>query len=251
MIDDVLHDLQLESGELDDLVAPLDDWSTPTPAEGWTIGHQIAHLAWTDQASLLAITDPAGFTAGLAGFDEHTVDNAADEGARHPDLLARWRAGRDQLAEALSTVPEGEKLVWFGPKMSPTSMATARLMETWAHGQDIADALGVVREPTDRLRHVAHIGVRTIPFSFLVNSLAPPTDPVRVELTAPSGERWTWGPEGAENRITGQALDFCLLVTQRRHPDDLDVTAVGPVAQEWLPLAQAFAGPPGPGRAKS
>jgi uncharacterized protein (TIGR03084 family) len=251
VIDDVLHDLRLESGELDDLVAPLDDWSTPTPAEGWTIGHQIAHLAWTDQASLLAITDPAGFTAGLAGFDEHTVDKAADEGARHPDLLARWRAGRDQLAEALAAVPEGEKLVWFGPKMSPTSMATARLMETWAHGQDVADALGVVREPSERLRHVAHIGVRTIAFSFLVNSLAPPTDPVRVELAAPSGGLWTWGPEDAENRITGRALDFCLLVTQRRHRDDLDVTAVGPVAREWLPLAQAFAGPPGQGRAKS
>ena len=251
MIIDVLDDLRVESCELDDLVAPLDDWGVPTPAEGWTIGHQIAHLAWTDRASLLAVTDPAGFTAGLSGYDEHTVDNAAAEGARRPDLLAHWRAGREQLAEALCAVPAGEKLVWFGPKMSPVSMATARLMETWAHGQDVADALGVTREPSERLRHVAHIGVRTIPFSFLVNGLAPPTDPVRVELASPAGGTWTWGPEDAENRITGQGLDFCLLVTQRRHRDDVDVTAVGPVAEEWLPIAQAFAGPPGGGRAKS
>lgn len=251
MITDVLDDLRVESEELDDLVAPLDDWSVPTPAAGWTIAHQVAHLAWTDRMSLVAVRDPDGFTAGLAAYDEHTVDKAAAEGAEHPDLLARWRAGREQLAEALRAVPAGEKLVWFGPRMSPTSMATARLMETWAHGQDVADALGVVRAPSERLRHVAHIGARTIAFAFLVNNLAPPADPVRVELTAPSGELWTWGPEEAEDRITGRALDFCLLVTQRRHRDDLDVTAVGPVAQEWLPIAQAFAGPPGTGRERS
>ena len=251
MITDVLEDLRVESAELDDLVAPLDDWSIPTPAAGWTVAHQIAHLAWTDQASLVAVRDPDAFTAGLAGYDEHTVDKAAAEGAGRPDLLAHWRAGREQLAEALCAVPAGEKLVWFGPRMSATSMATARLMETWAHGQDVADALGVVRAPTDRLRHVAHIGARTIAFAFLVNGLAPPSDPVRVELTSPSGGLWTWGPEDAENRITGQALDFCLLVTQRRHRDDLDVTAVGPAAREWLPIAQAFAGPPGKGREKS
>jgi uncharacterized protein (TIGR03084 family) len=251
VIIDVLDDLRVESAELDDLVAPLDDWSLPTPAAGWTVAHQIAHLAWTDRASLVAIEDPDGFTAGLAGYDEHTVDKAAAEGAERPDLLAHWRAGREQLAEALCAVPAGEKLVWFGPRMSPTSMATARLMETWAHGQDVADALGVVRAPTDRLRHVAHIGARTIAFAFLVNGLAPPVDPVRVELTAPGGGLWTWGPEDAENRITGQALDFCLLVTQRRHRDDLDVTAVGASAREWLPIAQAFAGPRGRGREKS
>ncbi|HEX6347093.1 TIGR03084 family metal-binding protein [Umezawaea sp.] len=248
---DVLHDLRVESGELDDLVAPLDDWSVPTPAEGWTIAHQVAHLAWTDRASLLAVRDPDAFTAGLAGYDERTVDRAAAEGAERPDLLAHWRTGRDELSAALAEVPAGEKLVWFGPRMSATSMATARLMETWAHGQDVADALGVVRAPSDRLRHVAHIGARTVAFAFLVNNLAPPTDPVRVELAAPGGGVWTWGPEDAENRVTGQALDFCLLVTQRRHRDDLDVTAVGPVAREWLPIAQAFAGPPGGGRARS
>ncbi|WNV89261.1 TIGR03084 family metal-binding protein [Umezawaea sp. Da 62-37] len=251
MIIDVLDDLRLESAALDDLVAPPVDWSVPTPAVGWTIAHQIGHLAWTDHISLVAIKDPDAFRAGLSGYTEGTVDEGAAECAARPDLLAYWRAGREELAEALSAVPQGGKLLWFGPPMSPVSMATARLMETWAHGQDVADALGVRREPSGRLRHVAHIGVRTIPFAFMVNGLPVPAEPVRVELTGPDGLPWTWGPEDAENRVTGPALDFCLLVTQRAHRDDLAVTVVGPVAERWLPIAQAFAGPPGAGRVAS
>jgi uncharacterized protein (TIGR03084 family) len=139
---------------------------------------------------------------------------------------------------------------WFGPPMSAASMATARLMETWAHGQDVADALGATREPTHRLRHVAHIAVRTFGWSFAVNGLEAPEVPVRVELVGPDGERWAWGPEDAADRITGPAVDFCLLATQRRHRDELAVTAVGAAANAWLPLAQAFAGPPGAGRGK-
>ena len=125
-------------------------------------------------------------------------------------------------------------------------MATARLMETWAHGQDVADTLGVDRQPTDRLRHVAHIGVRARDYAYLVNGLTPPAEEFRVELAGPSGDSWTWGPEQATQRVTGPALDFCLLVTQRRHRDDLAVLAEGADAEQWLTIAQAFAGPPGP-----
>jgi uncharacterized protein (TIGR03084 family) len=132
--------------------------------------------------------------------------------------------------------------------MSPASMATARIMETWAHGQDVADALGVVREPTARIKHVCHIGVRTMGFAFLLNGLASPEAEVRVELTGPGGEAWTWGPEDAENRVSGPALDFAWLVTQRRNREELAIEASGPVAEEWVPIAQAFAGPPGGGR---
>jgi uncharacterized protein (TIGR03084 family) len=245
VIDGLLDDLHAETASLDDLVADA-DWALPTPAAGWTIGHQISHLAWTDRISHLAITDAAAFRAALAKASADMVDEGAAEGV----TLERWRTGRADLAQALAGVPDGVKLPWFGPPMSATSMATARIMETWAHGQDVADALGVPREPSDRLRHVAHIGARTVAFSFLVNGLAVPTAPVRVELTGPSGQSWTWGPEDAADRITGSALDFCLLVTQRRHRDDLDVTATGEVAQAWLPIAQAFAGPPGAGREK-
>src|SRR5271155_2556985 len=132
--------------------------------------------------------------------------------------------------------------------MSAASSLTARLMETWAHTQDIADALGVSREPTGRLRHVAHIGVGARPFSSPVRGEPQPPVPVRVELPAPDGTVWTWGLAEAEARVTGPALDFCLLVTQRRHRDDLALAIQGPAATEWMAIAQAFAGAPGPGR---
>ncbi|CCH29806.1 TIGR03084 family metal-binding protein [Actinosynnema sp. NPDC047251] len=246
MINEILDDLRAESAVLDDLVAPLDDWSAPTPAAGWTVAHQISHLRWTDRIAVLAATDPDAFAERLKTASPDLVD----VGAAEPVTLAEWRASRVALEEALLGVPAGGKVPWFGPPMSPASMATARLMETWAHGQDVADALGVVREPTARLKHVAHIAVRAFGYAFLVNGMSAPQEPVRVQLTGPGGEVWAWGPEDAENRITGPALDFCLLATRRRHRDDLAVTAVGDVARAWLPIAQAFAGPPGSGREK-
>jgi uncharacterized protein (TIGR03084 family) len=132
--------------------------------------------------------------------------------------------------------------------MSAASMATARLMETWAHGLDVADALGVTRRPTARLRSIAHIGVRTRDFAFVIHGLAPPAEPFLVELRAPSGEVWSWGPADAAQRVSGSAEDFCCLVTQRRALTALDITAEGEDARHWLRIAQAFAGPPGPGR---
>jgi uncharacterized protein (TIGR03084 family) len=251
----LLADLAAEGADLDGIVSTVDEsgWRTPTPAAGWTIAHQVAHLAWTDRVALLAVTDADRFAAEvrLAIADPTgAVDTAAAEGAVVPaaELLHGWRQGRALLVEAVRAVPDGTKLPWFGPPMSAASMATARLMETWAHGQDVADALGIARVPTDRLRHVAHIGVRTVGFAFTVRGRPVPTEPFRVELIGPGGDRWTWGPADATDRITGPALDFCLLVTQRRHPDDLDLTAVGERALEWVPIAQAFAGLPGEGR---
>jgi uncharacterized protein (TIGR03084 family) len=251
---EILADLRAESADLDALVAPLDraGWRTPTPAAGWTVGHQIAHLAWTDESAHRAVVDPAGFAAAAAsaldgGDAERFVDAAAEAGARPApaDILARWRAARDDLADALAAVPAGTKIPWYGPPMSAASLATARLMETWAHGEDVAAALGTARTPTARLRHVAHLGVRTRTFSHLVRGLPAPDSEVRVELTAPDGTLWTFGPAEAPARVTGPALDFCLLVTRRRHPDDLALSATGPGAADWLRVAQAFAGPPG------
>jgi uncharacterized protein (TIGR03084 family) len=152
------------------------------------------------------------------------------------------------LHDELLAVSDGRKLPWFGPPMSAASMATARLMETWAHGFDVADTLGVKRPATARLRSIAHIGVRTRDFAFAINGLAVPADPFRVELRGPDGSAWTWGPEDAAQRVTGSAEDFCTLVTQRRPRAALDVTADGEDAHRWLTIAQAFAGPPGPGR---
>lgn len=251
----IVADLRAESDELDELVATLADsqWGIPTPAAGWTIAHQIGHLLWTDRVALTAITDEAGFAAVLTdamkdptGF----VDAGAAELAQLPpaELLEDWRTTRANLHEQLLGVAEGRKLPWFGPPMSAASMATARLMETWAHGLDVADALGVRRRPTDRLRSIAHLGVRTRDFAFTIHNLTPPAEPFHVELHAPEGGVWAWGPVNAEQRVTGTAEDFCSLVTQRRALADLDLTAYGADAQRWLEIAQAFAGPPGRGR---
>ncbi|GGM35309.1 hypothetical protein GCM10012275_03200 [Longimycelium tulufanense] len=251
----VVDDLRAESEELDALVAglPPRGWATPTPAEGWTVAHQISHLAWTDAQALNAIRDPEGFTSALrqaAADPAGYVEEGAAAGTREAptDLLRRWREGRTWLATTLANLSAATKILWFGPPMAPASMATARLMETWAHGLDVADALGAEKNPTRRLRHVAHLGVRTMGFSFQINGLPTPETPVRVELRGPDGAMWTWGPQEAADRVQGPAMDFCLLVTQRRHRDDLDLHAEGPVAKKWLTVAQAFAGPPGKGR---
>lgn len=252
---DVLADLTAECAELDDIVSGLtaDDWRRETPAAGWTIAHQIGHLAWTDEVALLAATDADAFAAALQAaveeFDTYVDRAAAEWAALEPtDLLAAWRDGRQKLADALTAVPEGAKVPWFGPPMSPMSMATARLMECWAHGQDVADTLGVHRPITDRIRHVAHIGVRARDYAYLIRNEQVPPEQFRVELVGPSGDLWTWGPEDALQRITGPALDFCLLVAQRRHRDDLALVAEGADADHWLDIAQAFAGPSGEGR---
>lgn len=254
----LVADLRAEGDEIDALVRELspDGWSRLTPAVGWTVAHQIAHLAWTDERALLAATAPDEFTtefmrfAGTAGLDglNGVVDKAAANEATRPDLLSWWRAGREKLAETLLALPPGTKLPWYGPPMSAASMATARLMETWAHGQDVADALGVRRTPTARLRHVAHISVRTRDFAYLNRGLPAPAEQFRVELLGPDGDLWTWGPENAVQRVSGPALEFCLLAVQRVHRADTALVAVGDDAEQWLTIAQAFAGPTGAGR---
>lgn len=251
----MVADLRDESDDLDSLVAELapERWATETPAPGWTIAHQIAHLLWTDRVALTAVTDESGFAEILGRAAQNPtgfVDAAAEELASQApaQLLADWRATRAALQDRLRNVADGRKLPWFGPPMSAPSMATARLMETWAHGLDVADALGVTRTPTARLRSIAHLGVRTRDFAYSVHGQAPPTEPFHVKLTAPDGSLWTWGPEDAAQQVTGSAEDFCMLVTQRRPRSALDIVAVGSDAEHWLGIAQAFAGPPGPGR---
>jgi uncharacterized protein (TIGR03084 family) len=254
-LDAIVDDLRAESDELDALVAPLAEtrWLEPTPAVGWTIAHQVGHLLWTDRVALASVTDETSFgdiLAAAAADPVGFVDAGADEEARRSpaELLDDWRTTRHQLHAALAIVPPGRKLVWFGPPMSAASMATARLMETWAHALDVADALGVRRPASVRLRSIAHLGVRTRDYAFAVNGLPAPTTAFRVELQAPDGAMWAWGPEDAAQSVRGSAEDFCYLVTQRRPLSALDVVASGEDARQWLTIAQAFAGPPGPGR---
>jgi uncharacterized protein (TIGR03084 family) len=250
-MDQLAADLAAETQEftrrLDALGEPA--WRTPTPAPGWTVADQVSHLAYFDEAAVRAATDAAAFDAQ----DRARLTGADDVARRYrgysPVRLRDWFAGaRRSLVAVYADLDPRARVPWFGPSMSAASMLTARLMETWAHGQDIADALGAERQPTDRLRHVAHIGVAARPFSFANRGRPVPQEPVRVELTAPGGAVWAWGPAGATDRVTGTALDFCLVVTQRRHRADTGLVASGPAAEGWIAIAQAFAGPPGPGR---
>jgi uncharacterized protein (TIGR03084 family) len=251
----VLADLTAEGDQLEALVAPLEEagWRTPTPAAGWDVAHQVAHLAWTDETAVAAATEEAAWEAAVLqaiADPEGFVDQEATRGAAAPaaDLLARWRTSRAVLVKTLAGLPEGTRIPWYGPPMSATSMATARFMETWAHARDVADALGVPLPQDDRVRHVVHIGVRTRSYAFQNRGLEPPTDELRVVLTLPSGAELAFGPEDAVQSVTGSAHDFALVATQRLHRSDADLTAVGADAQQWLEVAQAFAGPPGPGR---
>jgi uncharacterized protein (TIGR03084 family) len=248
-------DLAAESAVTRALVAGLDEagWHTPTPAAGWDIADQISHLAYFDEVTVQSALDPEQFKAGLAeaeasgGIDPDTIAvRFRDHSGAH--LLAWFDTARGELLNTFRNLDPRTRLPWFGPAMSAASSLTARIMETWAHTQDIADALGVTREPTNRLRHVAHIGVGARAFSYAAHGKSVPAAEIRVELTGPDGTAWTWGPAEAENRVSGPALDFCLLVTQRRHRNDLGLAIEGPAAIEWMAIAQAFAGAAGTGR---
>jgi uncharacterized protein (TIGR03084 family) len=247
-LDPLLADLADEHDALDAVVAGLDDagWDAPTPAPGWAVRHAVSHLTYFDEQAALAATDPAAFEAGRDALIADLA-NADMAGPYHGDepsaLLARWRAGRRALLDSFTGVDPSRRLPWYGPPMSARSFLTARLMETWAHGVDITDAFG--REPmaSERLRHVAHLGVVTRGWSYAVRGEAAPDAEVHVALDSPAGERWTWGPDAAD-RVEGPALDFCLAVTQRRDLADLAVQATGAAATGWLAIAQAFAGGP-------
>jgi uncharacterized protein (TIGR03084 family) len=252
----LLEDLEAEHGDLERLVGSLDEasWGLATPAEGWAIRDQISHLAFFDDAATAAIMDPETFTAtaeaalaaGGDPMEEHLRRGRSIPGR---DVLAWWREARRHMMAAAAGLDARDRIPWFGPPMGALSFVSARLMETWAHGQDVADARGVTRVPTARLRHIAHLGVRARPFSYVVGGLEVPVESVGVALRGPSGERWEWDADSpASSRVEGSALDFCLVVTQRRNVADTTLKVHGAAASEWLSLAQAFAGPPGPGR---
>lgn len=252
----VLAALAEESAVLESAVRGLSDldWWRPTPAAGWSVIHAIAHLTWTDEVAVAALTDEAGL-AELRRQEARAPSRFADHAARAvagigpARLLARWQRSRSAVLLALRSHPIGDRVPWFGPPMSATSMATARLMETWAHGVDVTDGLGLPMSASDRLAHVVHLGVRTRDYSFAVRGLAAPVADVFVDLAAPGGGRWVHGSPECASRVVGPAVDFALLVTRRRHRDDLDLVATGADAQSWLSVAQAFAGPPGTDRA--
>lgn len=243
----VVHDLAQEHAALERVLVQLtpEQWDLPTHAPGWLTRHQLAHLTIFDSAASLAMRDVTAFRAMRISEPEYLLDASATPPAQ---LLDEWRLSSYALDTRAAALDESGRLPWYGPDMSPTSFVTARLMECWSHGLDIVDVVGIERPDTERLRHVAFIGFRARPFSFTNRGLPAPTEPVFVELAAPSGGTWTFGEPDATDRVTGSATDFCRVVTQRRHIADTTLRIEGPAAIAWMEIAQAFAGPPGKGR---
>jgi uncharacterized protein (TIGR03084 family) len=255
-MDDLIADLRAETAVLDGILDRLDEaaWQLPTPAPDWSVSDQISHLAHADDSATLAVRDRAKFEAGRGAVVSDVNGFTARVAREHRDMppaeLRAWFArARNTMIDVYGALDPSTRVPWYGPDMSAAAQMTARIMETWAHGRDVADAVGVEWAVTPGLRQVAHISVRAIPNSFRANGRPVPDDPVRVELTTTAGDVWVWGPADAANRVTGDAVELCLVATQRRHPDDTSLVAEGPVATEWLTIAQAFAGPPGAGRA--
>jgi uncharacterized protein (TIGR03084 family) len=251
LLDALLDDLRAEHDDLRRYVATA-DLGLAVPAEPWDVRDTVSHLLVGDEKALLAAADPDAFAAELPQViaDPQGFIDSWLEAGRHLSkeaLLERWTAGLEALATAIGKVPEGTKIPWYGPPMSPASFATARVMEYWAHGQDVVDALGVSRPPTARLRHICHLGYRTRGFSYAVRGLPVPEGEVRVSLVAPDGSTWEWG--SGPDAVEGTAEDFALRVTQRRHRLDTGLVATGPLADDWLDKAQCFAGLPTDGRA--
>ena len=250
-MDGICDDLQAETDALGEVVSGISEeqWRLPTPAEGWDSRETMVHLGMTDWVATLAVVDPGrfdGFKAEAARgeMDLHTAagfDFASMSGAGIWDW---FREERSKMLAAVRPLDTRDRIPWFGPSMGALSFVTARLMETWSHGHDVADTHGRELPRTDRLRHVAHIGVSTRGWSYANRGLEVPAGPVRVELDAPSGDVWTWGPPDAADKVSGDAYEFCLAVTQRRHHTETGLTIEGPLALAWMDIAQAFAGPP-------
>jgi uncharacterized protein (TIGR03084 family) len=247
-------DFQAEAADLHQLLATLDDkdWQRPTLFKAWTVNDIVLHLHESD---LIA-------AASAAGADQFTPMRAEIQAlrARHPTrieatrhflpglsgkkLLERWYAQAVTLSGMLSALSPAARLTWFGPDMGVRMFATARQMETWAHGQAIYDLVGQVRQPTDRLRNIAEIGVRTYGWTFANRSVPVPGPAPYVRLTGPSGVVWEWNDPSSGASVKGDALDFCQVVTQVRNIADTALEVTGEPATNWMRLAQCFAGPP-------
>ena len=245
----LVDDLAAEHRDLEAVLVTLgpDDWERASHAPGWKVRDQVAHLAFIDVVASLGLRDVEAFKAEIARQDGLAYLDRERQRS-HDDLFAWWRQASRALIRDARPVDPKARLPWYGPDMSATSYITARLMETWSHGLDVVDVVPAERPDTDRIRHVAAIGVRTRSFSYINRGLEPVETRVRLELTLPSGAPWTNGDPAAPDRISGLATDFCRVVTQRRHLADTSLLVEGDAAQSWMEVAQAFAGPPGQGR---
>lgn len=234
-------------------------WQRETQFLHWTPWDVVAHLHYFDLVSRVALQGEEAFAPERkALFESVAAGRTNQQIARErfadldaPALLARWQETAHALAEALGASDPKRRLPWFGPDMGVRMFTTARYMETWAHAQEVYDLVGAPRKHTDRIQHVATIGVRTFGWTFVNRGLEVPGPPPWVRLVAPSGAIWEWNEPNESDCVRGEAVDFCHVVTQGRNVADTALEVRGPVATKWMSIAQCFAGgpadPPAPG----
>jgi uncharacterized protein (TIGR03084 family) len=246
---EIVDDLAAEHAALAPALGQLtaEEWERPTHAPGWSVRDQVAHLAMFDDLAELGLRDDAAFEARVSAGALDGYMEAARERS-HDDLLGWWQGASSALIATARTAEAKKRCPWFGVEMGAVSYATARLMETWSHGLDVIDVVAPERVDGDSLRHICHLGTRTRSYSYQAHDRPMPAVEIYVSLTLPSGAQWSDGDPGNGQRVEGSAVDFCRLVTQRRHIADTDLVVTDGAAEEWMSIAQAFAGPPGEGR---
>lgn len=241
---DVFDDLTAEYRQLDAMLTSLtpEQWAHASDAEGWTVSDVVLHLAQTNEV----ISEPS--TAEATPFlssTGRTVDDvvadmvAAERGMPPADLLARWRKTAFAAADLLRAQPPGTRMSWVRTPLSPRTLATTRIAEHWAHAQDITVPLGIAYPDTARIRHIAWLAHRTLPYAFSVEGF--PDAPVHCDLTAPDGTHWTFGDPSAPSHITGPASDFCRVGARRLTPAQTTLTAEGPHATTALRVLRNYA----------
>lgn len=250
-MDKICDDLEAETQALAAVVGDLteEQWRAPTVAEGWDSHETVLHLGAADFIAHLTLTDPEAFavtkermSSGDASLNELVGPKVKTMSGA--DLWQWFLIGRQAMVDELRALDPKDRVVWIGPDIGARSMATGRLMESWTHSHDLADTFDVDYPQTDRLRNIAHLGVVTRDFSYINNGLTPPTGPVRVELTSPGGDVWAWGPEDAADRVVATGYEFCKVLTRRVPLADSAVDATGPLAVEWMQIAQPWIEPP-------
>jgi uncharacterized protein (TIGR03084 family) len=248
----VIDALAEQHAELDGLLDGLDGarWELPTRCEGWTVADVVLHLAQTDE---MAVASAQGryakklelLTTGIEAQGD--VDRGADamvarERGIAPDaLLHRWRTGAADLGDALAAGDPHERVTWVVGQLSLQTLTTTRLAECWIHTGDVAEALGVTQEPTDRLEQIARLAWRTLPYAFARDGRAL-AGPVAFDLRAPSGARWQMVPDQEPlTHIVGSGHELCLVAARRVTPDQTTLGGTGPDVASVLELVRTYA----------
>ena len=244
---EIFDDLAAEYDRLDGIFATLSEaeWASPSAAAGWSVVDVLLHLAQAEEAVAAVVTGtPARSGAPALDRGPVSVDEAMDqwvaaERAGPEVVYPRWQAARRESVAALRAADPDLAAVWVSAPLRPATLATTRLTEHWSHALDITGPLSIPYPDTERLRHVARLAYRTLPYAFAVAGEAP--GPVRVELTGPDGQTWRFGPDDAPSVISGRAGEFCRVGARRLRPDESGLTATGPHGATALRVLRNYA----------